>query len=218
MCPAVLHRLAGHDVVPLNTHLGAPGQNSIGREFCSVVGDDHSRLAAVRDDAREFAGDTRAGDRHIGNRTEAFPGHIVDNVEDAKAPAIGQLIVNKVQRPADVRPSLNQDGGPRSQGFASASALAHHQSLLAIEPVDAIDPRWLALTPQQDEQPPITEPPALVGQLPQPDAQPGVGGPARPIADHLAIRGNHGAGPTLAHLERALEKGDSLALGGGPHQ
>ena len=48
----------------------------------------------------------------------------------------------------------------------------------------------------------------------QPAAQLAVGWPSRPIADHLAVSGNHGAGSTLAHLEHALEKGDRLVLGG----
>ena len=71
--------------------------------------------------------------------------------------------------------------------------------------------------PQQDEQAPIAEPAALVGQLPQPGAQLGIGRPARAIPDHLAIGGNDGAGPPLAHLEHAPQKSDSFPLGGGPY-
>jgi hypothetical protein len=41
-----------------------------------------------------------------------------------------------------------------TEGF---DGLADCQPFLAVEPVDAIDPRRLALAPQQDEQPPVAE-------------------------------------------------------------
>jgi len=53
---------ARHDVMPLDLHVGAPGQNGIRRELRAVVGDDHRRLAAAGDDGREFAHDAGAGD------------------------------------------------------------------------------------------------------------------------------------------------------------
>jgi len=33
--------------------------------------------------------------------------------------------------------------------------------------VDVVDPRWLAIPPQQDEQPAIAEPAAFIGKLSQ---------------------------------------------------
>jgi len=44
----------------------------------------------------------------------------------------------------------------------------------AVEPIDAVDPRWLALAAQQDEQTPVAETPALIGQRTQTAAQLGV--------------------------------------------
>src|SRR5262245_37625772 len=56
---------------------------------------------------------------------------------------------------------LNQDRCACSNGFAPGLAVAHRQALLAIEPVDAVDARRLARSPQQNEQPPIAEPAPL---------------------------------------------------------
>ena len=89
--------------------------------------------------------------------------------------------------------------------------------MLAIEPIDAVDARWLSLFPQQDEQPPISKPAALVGEIAQTGAQLNVRRPVRAVADHLAISGNEDAGPTLAHLQGVTQMSDSLALGGGPY-
>ena len=49
---AVLHRLAGRDVVPFDLMLFAPAQDRVRGELGAVVGDDHPRLAAPLDDVR----------------------------------------------------------------------------------------------------------------------------------------------------------------------
>ena len=53
---AVLHRLAGSDVVPLDPMLFAPAQDRVRGELGAVVGHDHPRLATPLDDGGEFAG------------------------------------------------------------------------------------------------------------------------------------------------------------------
>ena len=70
---------------------------------------------------------------------------------------------------------------------------------------------------EQDEQPPVTEAPALVGQLTQPAAQRRLGGPPRPVADHLAIGADDRTGPPLRQAHRGLQMRDCLALGDGPY-
>ena len=79
--------------------------------------------------------------------------------------------MDKVERPAGIGLGLDQDGRACSHRLAATSAFAHSQSLLAIEPVDAVDAGWLALLPQQDEEPPIAEPAPLIGKLAQAGAQ-----------------------------------------------
>src|SRR6266496_3099986 len=135
--------------------LFAPAQDRIRGELGAVIGDDHSRLAAPLDDCDELAGNPSARDRGVGNRRQAFSRHVIDDVENTEAPAAGELIVDKVERPARIWLGLDQNGRPVAHRLAATSAFAHGQSLLAIEPVDAVEPGWLALVPQQDEEPPI---------------------------------------------------------------
>src|SRR5438105_8568084 len=58
-----------------------------------------------------------------------------------------------------------KDRSPRSQSFPAAFPLAHGQSLLAIESIDAIDAGRLAFASEQDEETAITEPPTLIRKL-----------------------------------------------------
>ena len=78
-------------------------------------------------------------------------------------------------------------------------------------------PGRLALPPQQDEQPAIAEPAALIGQLAQPGAQLRVRRPARAVADHLPIRADDRTGPPLRQAHHGLQMRDRVALGGGPY-
>src|SRR5690606_10769858 len=114
-----------------------------------------------------------------------------------EAPPAGKLVMHEVQRPACVRSRLDEDWRPRAHRSSPRPALAHRQPFLAVEPVDAIDAGWLSLPPQQDEQPPIAKPAALIGKIAQPAAQFGLRWTARLVADHLAIGTDEGAGPTL---------------------
>jgi len=50
-------------------------------------------------------------------------------------------------------------------------------AFLPVEPVDEIDARRLALFPQQDKEPPVTEPAAPIGEIAQTDTQPGIARP-----------------------------------------
>ena len=95
------------------------------------------------------------------------PRHVIDDVEDAQAPAAGELVVDEVERPAGIWLGLDENGCAGAYRLAATSAFAHGQSLLAIEPVDAVDAGWLALVPQQDEEPTIAEPATLVGEIAQ---------------------------------------------------
>ena len=85
--------------------------------------------------------------------------------------------MDEVERPAGIWLGLDEDGRAGSYRLAATSAFAHSQSLLAIEPVNAVDAGWLALVPQQDEEPAIAEPAPLIGKLAQAGAQLGIGRP-----------------------------------------
>lgn len=86
------------------------------------------------------------------------------HVEDAEAPAVGELVVDEVQRPAGVGPGLHQDRGPGPHSLAVSPPLADGEPLFPIKPVDPVNPRRLALPPQQDERPAVAEPPPFVGE------------------------------------------------------
>src|SRR5271156_3051276 len=91
----------------------------------------------------------------------------VDDVEDPKSPAAGQLVVDEIQRPAGVRGRLDGDRRPRSQCAPPSPSLAHREALFAGEPVDAVDPGRFAVLAQQDKQSPIAEALPFVGEIAQ---------------------------------------------------
>src|SRR5690606_38534706 len=128
-----------------------------------------------------------------------------------------ELVVHEVQRPARVRPGLDQDRSPRAHRASPRPALAHRQPFLAVEPVDAVDAGWLTLPPEQDEQSPVAEAPALIGKLTQPAAQFRLRRPAGPVAHHLAIGTDNGAGPTLRQAHGGPQMRDGFAPGGGSY-
>ncbi len=65
-----------------------------------------------RDNRRQLARDTLPGYRGVRDDAEALPGDVSDDVQNAKAPAVGELVVNEVRGPARVRLRLNQDRRP----------------------------------------------------------------------------------------------------------
>jgi hypothetical protein len=66
-------------------------------------------------------------------------GHVVDDVEDAEAPAAGERVMDNVNRPARDRLGLDQKGRPHTDGLAPRPPLAHAKPFFAIQPVDAVD-------------------------------------------------------------------------------
>jgi len=82
------------------------------------------RLAVPRDDGRQLARHTPPGNRGVRDRAQALLGDIIDNVEDAEAPAVGEL-VDEVSGPARIRPHLDQDRRACPHGIAAGPTLAH---------------------------------------------------------------------------------------------
>src|SRR5436190_16049316 len=120
--------------------LFAPAQDGIRGELGAVIGDDHPRLAVALDYCAELAGNPSARHRGVGDRCQAFSRHVIDDVENTEAPAASELIVDEVERPARVWLGRDKYRRAVTHGLAAASAFAHSQSLLAIEPIDAVDP------------------------------------------------------------------------------
>jgi hypothetical protein len=68
---------------------------------------------------------------------------------------------------AGIGPGLHQDRSPNTYGPLAAFAFANAKPFLAVEPVNAGDAESLTFTSQQNEQPSITEPAPLIGQVAQ---------------------------------------------------
>jgi hypothetical protein len=136
--------------------------------WSSSIADDHAGPASPLDESRELPGHAVAGNRGFGDGREALVGDVIDDIQYPEPSAIGHLVMDEVQRPPGIRPCLHKDGRPHASAPLAALALAYPQTLLPVEPVDAVDARCLALPPQQDEQPSVAEPSALIGKVSQP--------------------------------------------------
>jgi hypothetical protein len=63
---AILHGLAGRDVVPGHTPLRLPAEDRVRGQLRAVVADDHERQAAALGDPVELTRDAPAGERAVG--------------------------------------------------------------------------------------------------------------------------------------------------------
>ena len=162
----ILDRLAGGDVMPFDSGVLGKAQDCPAHELRAVVGDDHAGTTAPGDQLAELAHDAGPGERSVDHRGQALAREVVDDVQHPEAAPIVQRIGDEVQAPALVRSLRHRHRRPRTQGPLAAAAAAHREPLLPVEPVDLLQVHSHALPPQQDRQPPIAEPAALVGQLP----------------------------------------------------
>ena len=129
---AVLLRLAGRDVVPLNCTLFLPAQDGVRGQLGAVVRADHQQLAPAGDDRVEFTRDPPPGQRGVDHQRQALPRAVIEHDEDAHAdeaarrlvsiPGVGPMTATALRAAVD-------DGS----AFASARDL----------------PAWLGLVPRQ---------------------------------------------------------------------
>ena len=203
--------------MPFDPVLGTPPQDGVTGQFRPVIADYHARLSTALDQGCQLTRDTAPRDRGVRNRGETFTGDVVDHVEHAEALAIGELVMDEIERLACIGPRLDQDRGSRSDSLAPGLPLAHRKPFLAVKPIDPVDAGRLALTPQQHEEPPIAKPSAFVGQLTKAAAQLRVRSTLRPVADHLAICPDNLARPPFREPELGGQMRDRLALHSGRH-
>src|SRR6202034_1179789 len=167
LAEAILHRLSWRNEMPDDPVVLRPGEHGVRGELGPVVRDDHAGLAAALDQNSQFARDAPPRDRGVRNRRQALPRHVIDDVQDAEPPAAGKLVMDEIHGPTSVRLGFDQDRRPRPHGAPPSPSPAHRRALFAIKPVDVVDARGLALLPQQDEQPTISETLPLVGEIAQ---------------------------------------------------
>jgi putative autoinducer-2 (AI-2) aldolase len=136
---AVLHRPARCDIMPIDAMILCPAQHRVRGELGAIVGNDHLRLTARADEHCQLACNPFARDRGVGDCCQTFACDVIDNVEDAEAPALGELVMDKVERPARVDLGFDQDRRACSDRLPPSLAPANGQPFLAVEPIDAID-------------------------------------------------------------------------------
>jgi hypothetical protein len=124
-----------------------------------------NRLAAPGDDGVELAPDPQPRQRGIGDQRQALASEIVDDGEDAEASAIAQLVVQKIERPALVRPLRQSQRRTGTQRPLAAAAAADLKPLFGIEPTQFFVVQQETFTLQQDMQASIAEAAANSGDL-----------------------------------------------------
>ncbi|GCA52274.1 hypothetical protein KGO5_04739 [Sinorhizobium sp. KGO-5] len=73
--------------------------------------------------------------------------------------------MDEIQRPAGIGLRFDQYRRTRADSTPPGFPLANRKPFLAIQPIDAVDAGRLSHPPEQDEQPPVTETPSLVGEV-----------------------------------------------------
>ena len=109
----ILHWLAGRDVVPFDLMRGAPVEDRIRGQFCSIVGHDHARLSAPFDQDGQFARHPTPGNRGVRYRGKTLAGHVIYDVQDAEPPSAAELVMHE--------PKVREAKSSDQRAFARAS-------------------------------------------------------------------------------------------------
>ena len=129
----ILRRLAWRRVMPLDLRVVTPGQHGIAREFSAVVADNHSWLAAFRNERGQFTHHPLARYRCVRDGAKALTRHVIDDIEHSEPATRDELIVHKVETPALVGERQHGRRHPRAhRAFAPFSA-AYRQAFFTIE-------------------------------------------------------------------------------------
>ena len=73
-------------------------------------------------------GKAQTGERGVYDQTEAFPREVIDQRQNAKAPAAHQCVGHEVERPAQVTILRDSHWSPGAEGSFASAALAHGHS------------------------------------------------------------------------------------------
>ena len=147
--------------------------------------------------------------------SQTFPGEVVDDGEDAEAPAVAQLVMQKIERPALVRTLRQGQRRPSPERSLAAAATANLQPFLGIEPAQLLMVQQEAFAPQQDMPSAVAEATSDRGALAQPRANDTIIRPPAAIADRAAVHPDRLACLPLAHPADLAEVSGGLSSGGG---
>src|SRR5262249_38232872 len=145
----VLLRFARRDVVPSDTALLGPAQDRRAGQLGAIVGDTGGGLTAFSNNRVELAPDPQAGQRGIGDQRQALAGEIVDDGENAEAPAVTELVMRKIHRPSLVWALRQGQRCPGTERPLATAAPANLKPFLGVDPAQLLMVQSDALAPQQ---------------------------------------------------------------------
>lgn len=97
---AVLHRLAGCDVVPFDVSILTSFQDGRAGHFRAIIGDNRSGGAPSCDDCIQFPAKPSTRQRCIRNQCQALTREIINDRQHAEPAAIGESVADEIQAPA----------------------------------------------------------------------------------------------------------------------
>ena len=99
----------------------------------AIVGDTGGGFTAFSNNRVERAPDPLPGQRGIGYQRQALAGEIVDDGENAEAPAVTELVMHKIHRPALVWALWQGQWCPGAERPLAPAATANLKPLLGVE-------------------------------------------------------------------------------------
>src|SRR5580698_2545792 len=137
------------------------------------------------------------GDGAVRSGAAAAVGEVIDQREDAEAPAADQRVSHEVERPAQIAVLRDRHGCPRAQGSLATATLAHRQPFFPVEPIKLLRAQLDALALQHEAEPPIAKPPPLRCQFAQAPAQLVIARPLCRIAIRLRVQADQATSTAL---------------------
>lgn len=117
---AVLHRLAGGDVMPFDLGLLTPFEDGHAGHLRAVVRDDRLRLPPPDDKGVQLAGKPSARQGCVGDQAQAFAGEVIDGSQDAEAATVSEGIAEEGQDAMRTRPNTRTTRLPRAKSSDNA--------------------------------------------------------------------------------------------------
>jgi hypothetical protein len=193
-----------------------PAVRRAGIEFGAIVDRNHRRGAARLHEPIEDRDHSRADPRGIDPDRQTFTREDILHGQDPDAPAVVEAIGHDIHAPPLIRAGRRGGAHPELTDAFPPAVHPHAELLGPIEPIRLllIDPP--ALPTEQDVQPPIAEPGARRGQLPQAHPQGGHVAPLRAVVERRPVAPNDPTRPPRAYPKRPHQIAGHLAPPGGP--